>query len=375
MKLKTIFLFYLVILFLFSACSFESKITTIHQNKADINNLWLFTLTNYLVGVDPDTIETKVVVEFPVGIEAPIVANNKIYLGETNIFGWRNNRAGVIVLDENFQFQKEIKTVPNIARLSVYDNLLFTDCMSFGYGGTSAFSVIDLTSDELVYEYYELPFMITNSKNSCWGYDGKVYLGIRAKAWDKNSCNVTVVNTNPIEVLETTEIYTTDFPEFEETSVLVNKNQLWVCYRNKEYICVYDLDTNEKITSIDLRKYVPELESEPFEHVLGDDGHPTEWNDYALDVARIMDGVYYSTIYNYGIIAENEIVLNAIIGIDTETFEVKRIIRLNTNLSSIYEYKFSKENSDIVFLRCFNEIYAYSISTGELINEYVVFEK
>ena len=368
---------FLVLILLISCkheINFEKRIHVIMNLTDKYDDLWLFTLTNYLIGVDSNTAETKLCVELPVGIEAPVFVNNKFYVSETNVFGWKN-RAGVIVLDSNLKFQKEIEAYPNIKKTSVYNDFLFCDCMSWDLNGNSGFSIIDLKSDTLVFKYNQLPDLIVNQNNACWGYNGKVYLGTEYETNLETPFSITIVNTNPLEIIERTEMFSSDFPFGERTSVLVNKNQLWVCYRFKDYICVYDLDTNKKIASIDLRNFIPETINEPFEQIWDSNGHTREWNNFNLLHQNVYDGVYYSVITNYGGTENGAPFLNAILGINTSTFQLCFLTRFDEDLQNFDEYRFSANNKDIIFLRKFNHIYEYSISQEKLLNELIVFEK
>ena len=325
------------------------------------------------MGVDKGTAETKFVVEFPVGIDAPIVSNDKIYVGETDIFGWKN-RAGVLILDKDLNFVKEIGTYPNIKDSSVYNGYMFCNCMSWDRNGMSGFSVIDLKTDTLALTA-RIPDMVVNEHETCWGYNGKVYLGTEFKGNLQYPFSVTVVNTEPLEVTERTEVYSEVFPYGERTSVLLNENQIWSCYRFKEYICVYNLDTDERIATIDLRNFIPETANEPFEQILDEHGFPSEWNCFNLLHQKVVDGVYYSIITNYGILDEGEPELNAIFGIDTKTFELCFLERIDADLANFSDYRFSESDKDIIFLRKFNIIYKYSVSKHDFVDEIVVFDK
>lgn len=380
---KLIPFLFLPLLFLTSCkhkVDFTKDIQVITKYEGDLNDLWLFTLDYYLVGVDLETCETKLVVKLPVGVEHPIVYNNKVYLGEHRIFGWEHNRDGVLILDSNMEFVKEITTVPNITRMSVYKDYLFTNCFAWNEEGNSAFAVIDLRTDELALEYEYLTNDVTNAKQTCWGYNDKVYLGLDYYPDFTKPYLVTIVNTNPLEVIETTDVYTNDFPTHEFIRTVVNDNQLWVIFRYKDYITVYDLDTNEKIASIDLRKVFPEVENEPFEHILNEQGFCEEYNYMEISHPRIIDGMFYAKISNHYV--NNEPRFNAFFGIDTSTFEVTKKYRVNNPVETyrlpinfIEEYQFSKADPDIIFCRDFNHIYEFSISQEKFIADHIVYEE
>ena len=72
----------------------------------------------------------------------------------------------------------------------------------------------------------------------------------------------------------------------------------------------------------------------------------------------------------------DESALNAILIIDSDTFELEKQITVNEYLVAVDEMRYSSTNEDILIIRQYdNCIRTYDVNTGELLDEKIVFQQ
>ena len=125
MKKKYIFL--LILFMLFNSCREKIDLTLkykILKNEESPENLKLYTLYEYLFGVDPETFEVKLEVKFNYELSKALYINDKIYLSTAthaqsipgnSIWGYK-----LICLNKDLSLNCEIPIHPNTPMSSVH---------------------------------------------------------------------------------------------------------------------------------------------------------------------------------------------------------------------------------------------------------------
>ena len=400
-------IFFLIIALTTVLVSCEKKYDLSLQYKvlkaeAQPNDLWLFSMANHLLGIDPVTFEEKLDVEFNYYITDPLYVDNKIYIAErSSIYSnigssiWGYN---VICLNKNYTLNCEIPVHPNTSSLNKSGNYLVSDTYCYGFDKEtgnlySGFAIVDLKTNKCVYKNESLSDIISNPRGS-WSYKNRLFLGTYPQlGTDTFAVSVFNLDTMEFDALNS-RIFSSNPDEenlkYEYAFININDNQLWINYYYYHTICVYDLDTYdpenqtcERIAKIDLKKdyNIPELANEPeatdieynFENYLQIGG---TGGIYRIQTGQFIDGKYHIVIHPEDYEDFNKSALNAILIIDPNTFKLEKQIKVNEYLVGIDEMRYSVTDEDMLITRQYdNCIRAYDVNTGELLYEKIVFQQ
>ena len=371
--MKKNFLFLFILLFVFTSCREKKDIELKYKvilNKESPENLLLYTTGEYLFGVDPLTFDVKLSVKFNYSLSKALYINEKIYLSTTSheksipgssIWGYN-----IICLNKDLSLNCEIPIHPNTPDMVQHNNYLVTNTYCYDSTGHSGFTIVDLNKDECIYKCESLNDIVCNVGNS-WGYKDKLYLANYPFA-DTRPFSISIFDLNKMDFEEQHSAKFCSKPdEFTEeyASVLIHNNQLWINYYFKEVICVYDLDTYERIKRIDLKKDydISALENE------SDD---VDFALYRMYDETVIDGKYHVILREE--YQPNEPTYNAILIIDTQTFELEKELRVNEYLGEINEIFYHDNKPNSIYVRLFDSaFYEFDLSSGKLINQFVVF--
>lgn len=352
---------------------------TIIKNEANLTDLWLFTLENHLIGVNPQTLERELDVKFNYTVSSPTIINDKLYLGEMSR-GNGNFGNHVLCLNKNLKLKEEIPVLPNIWNLYKADNYMIADSWCYYDDMNAGFSVIDLNTNKTVLTYDTLSEVMCNKGQNC-SYNDRLYIGSFQQSVNNKPFSVSIFDAKTLQPVEenSSRFCSKDdeYADWAYTNILINNNQLWIVYFYYHLICVYDLDTNERIARINLKTdyNIPELINEPEAIILDDNNQVTEESTphYVLRLPQFINGKFHILLreeyQDYGP------TLNDILIINPATFALEKEIRLNKDLPGASEIKYSPVNSDSILVRSFNVIDEFSMEAGELINSVIVLNK
>ena len=315
-------LFFLIIALTTVLVSCEKKVDLslqyeVLKSEAEPKDLWLFTMSNHLLGIDPVTFEEKLNVKFNYSLSNPLYINEKIYVGErtsvhtalqSSIWGYN-----IICLNNDLTLNTEITVHPNTYSISINGDYLVADTACYGIdeekGLYSGFSVVDLKTSECIYKNESLNDMICNI-GGCWSYKNRLFLGTYPSRANNDPFAVTIYNldTKEFEALNS-NIFTSHADEenlkWENAFVILNDNKLWINYYFYHTICVYDLNTYDpekqtckRIAKIDLCKdyNIQELSNEPDPNdIKYDENHSRigDHGDYRMFIGQFVNGKYH----------------------------------------------------------------------------------
>ena len=399
-------LFFLLIAFISVLVSCGKKVDLslqyeVIKSEAAPEDLWLFTMSNHLLGIDPITFEEKLDIKFNYYVSSPHYINDKIYLAEqTNVHSnlgssiWGYN---VICLNKDLTLNCEIPVHPNTWNISKNGDFLVTDTYCYGFDDDtgkpfSGFTIIDLKTNKCIYKNETLSEIICNAGEK-WSYKNRLFLGTYSLISFKQPFAVSIYNldTQKFEALNS-RIFSSHSDEenlkWEYAFININDNQLWITYYFYHTICVYDLDTYdpvnqtcERIAKIDLKKdyNIPELANEPepddieynFENSLKIGG---TGGQYRMTSGQFINGKYHVVLRK----KHNEETqgLNAIFVIDPDTFELEKQIKIDDFFAGVDEMKYSLIDEGVLVIRRYeNSIESYDVNTGELLYEKIVFQQ
>ena len=351
------------ILSIFTSCNENFRVKVIQNDGTPLSKLLFVSYCQNVYGIDYENLDCHVHLKLNTFTSQPLVYNNQIFFGDngTDIGKWGNS---VFVLDSSFKFKTQIESVPNIYRLSVYDNYLIASSACY-FGGDvqtglqGGFSLIDLSDLKNILIYEKLPGMLNNSGN-CYGYKNNLYLSTSSEKFIENSNKISRFSLDNFEISEVTSLTEQEFQTEYSPEAVINKNHLWVSYFECPIIDVFYLGTNEKIKRIDLRKYFTEFKDECITS--------PEKNNFWFNHSFVHDDVYYiDACKRYG----NETDGNYIFLIDSNSFELIRILPIDAYIRYLYDIKVVDEYSDYLFLNFGNRLMKVSAKTGQIEKEII----
>lgn len=392
-------LFYVLIVFVGILCSCGEKVNyslqyEVIKSEADPKDLWLFSNRNYLLGIDPVTFEEKLVVEFNYYISNPLYIDGKIYMSEEQhiVSHPKSTHYGnqILCLNDDLTFNSEIQVFARPNDLSHCGDYLVASSAAYFRDEeaediiTSGFSIVDLKTNECVYENKKLSDWICNTDGS-WSYKNRLFLGTYPGAFN-DIFRVSVFNLDTMEFEAFNSRIFSSHPDEEKLKneyafVTLNDNQLWITYYFYHTICVYDLDTYdpenqtcERIAKIDLKKdyNILQLANEP-------DLDDTEYDgDYRIHNGQFVNGKYHVVLAPERKDLLTETSFNGLLVINTTTFELEEAIEIDHEnfLVGVDEIRYSETDEDVLILRQYdNQIVTYDINTGAVLEEKTVCEK
>jgi len=369
--MKNKYIFLLILFTLFTSCREKIDLTLkykILKNEESPENLKLYTLYEYLFGVDPETFEVKLEVKFNYELSKAIYINDKIYLSTAthaqsipgnSIWGYK-----LICLNKDLSLNCEIPVHPNTTDMTQYGNYLVTNTYCYTGDGHSGFTIVDLTTNECIYKCENLNEIINNDSQT-WGYKNKLYLGNYPFA-DMRPFSISIFDLDKMDFEEqhSAKFCSKDdeYP-WEYSSIYIYNNQLWINYYFAEVICVYDLDTYERLARIDLKEdyKLPILANES----------KTE-GKYRMYNTAVIDGKYHVILReDY---QPDEPTYNAFLIIDTQTFELEKELKVGEYLGSINEIFYRENEPNSIYVRIYDSAYyKFDLTTGELLDEFIIY--
>ncbi len=239
---------------------------------------------------------------------------------------------------------------------------------------------INLETNKTVYTYDKLNEVMCNADTVC-SYNGKLYIGSFQQSVNGKPFAITVLDLKTLKPeLENSTIFCEKEDEYKNwafSNILIYKNQLWIDYFYHHLICVYDLDTHERIARINLKSdyNIPELANEAEQIILDENNQVSEASTtyYVMRLPQIINGKYHVLLRKE--YQDEGLDLNDILVINTDTFELEKEIRLNKDLPGASEIKYSLTDSNSIYVRSFNVIDEFAIDSGKLISSTVVLDK
>ncbi|MBQ7970693.1 MAG: hypothetical protein IJ293_06900 [Treponema sp.] len=368
--MKKNYLFLLILLTLFTSCREKIDLTLNYEvliNEDSPENLNLYTTGSYLFGIDPNTFDLKLSVKFNYELSKALYINDKIYLSTAthaksipgnSIWGYN-----LICLNKDLSLNREIPVHPNTTDMVQYENYLVTKTSCYTSDMYSGFAIVDLTTNECIYKCENLN-QILNNFGQTWGYNNKFYLG-NFPYTDERPFSISIFDLDKMDFEEqhSAKFCSKDdeYP-WEYSSIYIYNNQLWINYYCAEVICVYDLDTYERLARIDLKEdyKLPILANES-----------KTKNKYCMGYDTVIDGKYHVILReDY---QPDEPTYNAILIIDTQTFELEKELKVEKRLH-VNEIFYRENEPNSIYVRTYDSgFYKFDSTTGELLNKFIVF--
>ena len=367
--MKKIILFTCFLLTFFTSCDIQLKRNhndplniVVQKTHPSPENLWLYTSGRYLIGVNPSTLEPELVAKFNFYLSNPLYINGKFYVALSSGLDFTDWAYRIVCLNKDLTLNCRIPVHPNTTRIVQHVNYLVSDSACYNAYGQSGFAITDLTTNQPIFKCESLNEMISNV-GDIWGYKNKLYLANYPRGNTPFSISIFDLDKMDFEEKHSSKFCSKpDELPHEYTSILINNNQLWINYYFDSVICVYDLDTNERLARIDLKQFFPEFSDK-------NNIFSTEYDSFknGMSAPKFIDGKFHVLFRKEYQHEDTYSYLNSLLIINPETFELEKELRLKENIIVPNEiiYPVSKDNS--ILLRTYGTFYKFDLTTGELL--------